>query len=105
MLDGNLSLMQMGKIDCALYMAINQIKRFYASILSSHTTGGVTANFAMLGMSLLPKRAIIDFVAKIVIKQTSNIEVPEGVQETEYVFEKGASNVAVREMSKRLNMY
>ncbi|KAG5512819.1 hypothetical protein RHGRI_038787 [Rhododendron griersonianum] len=47
--EGSFSLMQMGKIACALYNYQLDAKRFYISILASPTTGGVTASFGMLG--------------------------------------------------------
>ncbi|CAN4119673.1 unnamed protein product [Withania somnifera] len=48
MREGSLSLMQMAKISYALYDYQLNKKLFYASILTSSTTGGVTASFGML---------------------------------------------------------
>ncbi|GAU37453.1 hypothetical protein TSUD_206890 [Trifolium subterraneum] len=49
MQEGSLSLMQMAKISSALHeYQINQ-KLFYVPVLTSPTTGGVTASFGMLG--------------------------------------------------------
>ncbi|XP_073222450.1 acetyl-coenzyme A carboxylase carboxyl transferase subunit beta, chloroplastic [Cicer arietinum] len=90
MQDGSLSLMQMAKISSALYnYQINQ-KLFYVAILTSPTTGGVTASFGMLGDIIIAEpNAYIAFAGKRVIEQTLNTEVPEGSQSAEFLFEKG----------------
>nr|YP_009161298.1 AccD [Wisteria floribunda]AJC10047.1 AccD [Wisteria floribunda]QJQ79578.1 acetyl-CoA carboxylase carboxyltransferase beta subunit [Wisteria brachybotrys]QJQ79817.1 acetyl-CoA carboxylase carboxyltransferase beta subunit [Wisteria floribunda]UJT97081.1 acetyl-CoA carboxylase carboxyltransferase beta subunit [Wisteria floribunda] len=90
MQEGSLSLMQMAKISCALYdYQINQ-KLFYVSILTSPTTGGVTASFGMLGDIIIAEpNAYIAFAGKRVIEQTLNKEVPEGSQSAEFLFQKG----------------
>ncbi|KAB5537840.1 hypothetical protein DKX38_015373 [Salix brachista] len=49
MQEGSLSLMQMAKISAALYDYQSNKKLVYVSILTSPTTGGVTASFGMLG--------------------------------------------------------
>ncbi|MFQ6647975.1 hypothetical protein Gotur_021474 [Gossypium turneri] len=49
MQEGSLSLMQLAKISSALYDYQSNKKLFYVSILTSPTTGGVTASFGMLG--------------------------------------------------------
>nr|ANA08891.1 acetyl-CoA carboxylase subunit [Syringa reticulata] len=96
MQEGSLSLMQMAKISSALYDFQSNKKLFYISILASPTTGGVTASFGMLGDIIIAEpNAYIAFAGKRVIEQTLNIEVPEGVQETEYLFEKGAFDLIV----------
>nr|QJQ75547.1 acetyl-CoA carboxylase carboxyltransferase beta subunit [Glycyrrhiza asymmetrica] len=90
MQEGSLSLMQMAKISSALYdYQINQ-KLFYVSLLTSPTTGGVTASFGMLGDIIIAEpNAYIAFAGKRVIEQTLNKEVPEGSQSAEFLFEKG----------------
>ncbi|YP_002149743.1 acetyl-CoA carboxylase beta subunit (chloroplast) [Cicer arietinum] len=90
MQEGSLSLMQMAKISSALYnYQINQ-KLFYVAILTSPTTGGVTASFGMLGDIIIAEpNAYIAFAGKRVIEQTLNTEVPEGSQSAEFLFEKG----------------
>nr|YP_010176769.1 acetyl-CoA carboxylase carboxyltransferase beta subunit [Vicia costata]QSQ72470.1 acetyl-CoA carboxylase carboxyltransferase beta subunit [Vicia costata] len=91
MQEGSLSLIQMAKISCALYnYQINQ-KLFYIAILASPTTGGVTASFGMLGDIVIAEpNAYIAFAGKRVIEELLKIEVPEGVQSAEFLFEKGA---------------
>lgn len=90
MQEGSLSLMQMAKISSALYnYQINQ-KLFYVPILTSPTTGGVTASFGMLGDIIIAEpNAYIAFAGKRVIEQTLNKEVPEGSQSAEFLFQKG----------------
>nr|UZC30764.1 acetyl-CoA carboxylase carboxyltransferase beta subunit [Medicago rugosa] len=90
MQEGSLSLMQMAKISCALYNYQINEKLFYVPILTSPTTGGVTASFGMLGDIIIAEPdAYIAFAGKRVIEQTLNIEVPEGSQSAEFLFEKG----------------
>nr|YP_009967606.1 acetyl-CoA carboxylase beta subunit [Zomicarpella amazonica]QIS89859.1 acetyl-CoA carboxylase beta subunit [Zomicarpella amazonica] len=93
MQEGSLSLMQMAKISSALYnYQLNKInkKLFYVSILTSPTTGGVTASFGMLGDIIIAEpNAYIAFAGKRVIEQTLNKAVPDGSQAAEYSFHKG----------------
>nr|YP_010512626.1 acetyl-CoA carboxylase beta subunit [Eysenhardtia texana]UXL84033.1 acetyl-CoA carboxylase beta subunit [Eysenhardtia texana] len=90
MQEGSLSLMQMAKISSALYDYQTNKKLFYVSILTSPTTGGVTASFGMLGDIIIAEpNAYIAFAGKRVIEQTLNKTVPEGYQAAEYLFHKG----------------
>nr|YP_010144518.1 acetyl-CoA carboxylase beta subunit [Lonicera ruprechtiana]QQL92869.1 acetyl-CoA carboxylase beta subunit [Lonicera ruprechtiana] len=96
MQEGSLSLMQMAKISSSLYDFQTNQKLFYVSILTSPTTGGVTASFGMLGDVIFAEPdAYIAFAGKRVIELTLNKEVPEGSQETEYLFEKGLFDLVV----------
>nr|YP_009757862.1 acetyl-CoA carboxylase beta subunit [Eurystyles cotyledon]QIM61271.1 acetyl-CoA carboxylase beta subunit [Eurystyles cotyledon] len=90
MQEGGLSLMQMAKISSASYDYQSKKKFFYVSILTSPTTGGVTASFGMLGDIIIAEpNAYIAFAGKRVIEQTLNKTVPDGLQEAEYSFHKG----------------
>nr|YP_009485146.1 AccD [Barclaya kunstleri]YP_010391460.1 acetyl-CoA carboxylase beta subunit [Barclaya rotundifolia]AUD56332.1 AccD [Barclaya kunstleri]UPX03415.1 acetyl-CoA carboxylase beta subunit [Barclaya rotundifolia] len=90
MQEGSLSLMQMAKISSALYNYQSNKKLFYISILTSPTTGGVTASFGMLGDIIIAEpNAYIAFAGKRVIEQTLKKIVPEGSQVAEYSFNKG----------------
>ena len=90
MQEGSLSLMQMAKISSALYDYQSNKKLFYVSILTTPTTGGVTASFGMLGDIIIAEpNAYIAFAGKRVIEQTLNKTVPEGSQAAEYLFHKG----------------
>ena len=90
MQEGSLSLMQMAKISSALFDYQSNKKLFYVSILTSPTTGGVTASFGMLGdIIICEPNAYVAFAGKRVIEETLNTTVPEGSQEAEYLFDKG----------------
>uniref|UniRef100_A0A2L1DE27 Acetyl-coenzyme A carboxylase carboxyl transferase subunit beta n=1 Tax=Diospyros vieillardii TaxID=589131 RepID=A0A2L1DE27_9ERIC len=96
MQEGSLSLMQMAKISSALYDYQSNKKLFYVSILTSPTTGGVTASFGMLGDIIIAEpNAYIAFAGKRVIEQTLNKTVPEGSQGAEYLFQKGLFDLIV----------
>nr|YP_009440166.1 acetyl-CoA carboxylase beta subunit [Gynostemma longipes]ANI25194.1 acetyl-CoA carboxylase beta subunit [Gynostemma pentaphyllum]ART64981.1 acetyl-CoA carboxylase beta subunit [Gynostemma pentaphyllum]ATG86909.1 acetyl-CoA carboxylase beta subunit [Gynostemma longipes]WLW41657.1 acetyl-CoA carboxylase carboxyltransferase beta subunit [Gynostemma pentaphyllum]WMI39236.1 acetyl-CoA carboxylase carboxyltransferase beta subunit [Gynostemma pentaphyllum] len=96
MQEGSLSLMQMAKISSALYDYQSNQKLFYVSILTSPTTGGVTASFGMLGDIIIAEpNAYIAFAGKRVIEQTLNKTVPEGSQAAEYLFHKGLFDLIV----------
>nr|YP_010689948.1 acetyl-CoA carboxylase carboxyltransferase beta subunit [Ceratostigma griffithii]WBR75738.1 acetyl-CoA carboxylase carboxyltransferase beta subunit [Ceratostigma griffithii] len=96
MQEGSLSLMQMGKIASILYNYQLNEKLFYISILTSPTTGGVTASFGMLGNVVIGEPdSYIAFAGKRVIEETLKIEVPEGVQETDNLFDKGLFDLVV----------
>nr|YP_010744538.1 acetyl-CoA carboxylase beta subunit [Begonia cathayana]WET57929.1 acetyl-CoA carboxylase beta subunit [Begonia cathayana] len=90
MQEGSLSLMQMAKISSALFDYQSNKNLFYVSILTSPTTGGVTASFGMLGDIIIAEpNAYIAFAGKRVIEQTLNKTLPEGSQSAEYLFHKG----------------
>nr|YP_010986772.1 acetyl-CoA carboxylase subunit beta [Pinguicula vulgaris]WOL38163.1 acetyl-CoA carboxylase subunit beta [Pinguicula vulgaris] len=96
MQEGSLSLMQMAKISSALYDYQFNQKLFYVSILTSPTTGGVTASFGMLGDIIIAEpNSYIAFAGKRVIEQTLNKTVPEGSQAAEYLFQKGLFDLIV----------
>ena len=58
------------------------------SLLTSPTRGGVTASFGMLGDIIIGEPdATIAFAGK---REVMKIEVPKGVQEAEYLLEKGS---------------
>ncbi|XP_051145765.1 acetyl-CoA carboxylase beta subunit (chloroplast) [Andrographis paniculata] len=96
MQEGSLSLMQMAKISSALYDYQSNTKLFYVSILTSPTTGGVTASFGMLGDIIIAEpNSYIAFAGKRVIEQTLNKTVPEGLQVSEYLFQKGLFDLIV----------
>ncbi|GAA0152459.1 hypothetical protein LIER_10938 [Lithospermum erythrorhizon] len=90
MQEGSLSLMQMAKISAALYDYQSNKQLFYVAVLTSPTTGGVTASFGTLGDIIIAEpNAYIAFAGKRVIEQTLNKTVPDGSQEAEYLFQKG----------------
>nr|YP_010166125.1 acetyl-CoA carboxylase carboxyltransferase beta subunit [Rhipsalis teres]QRV60098.1 acetyl-CoA carboxylase carboxyltransferase beta subunit [Rhipsalis teres] len=96
MQEGSLSLMQMAKISAALHKYQTNLKLFYISILTSPTTGGVTASFGMLGdLNITEPNADIAFAGKRVIEQTLNLTVPEDLQTAENFFQKGLLDLIV----------
>nr|YP_010006718.1 AccD [Passiflora cerradensis]QNR05485.1 AccD [Passiflora cerradensis] len=96
MQEGSLSLMQMAKISSALYDYKKNPNSFFLSILTSPTTGGVTASFGMLGDIIIGEPdAYIAFAGKRVIEQLLNIVVPEGSQIAEVLFENGSLDLIV----------
>nr|UDZ59276.1 acetyl-coA carboxylase beta subunit [Helanthium bolivianum] len=96
MQEGSLSLMQMAKISSALYNYQLNKKLFYVPILTSPTTGGVTASFGMLGDVIIAEPdALIAFAGKRVIEQTLKKEIPDGCQVSEYLFPKGLFDLMV----------
>ena len=89
MMEGILSLMQMGKTSAVLGL-LHEIGVPYISVLTNPTTGGVTASFAMLGdANLAEPGALIGFAGPRVIEQTIKQELPEGFQRSEFLLEHG----------------
>ena len=81
MQEGILSLMQMAKISAALHIHQSCAKLLYISILTSPTTGGVTASFAMLGDLIIAEpNAVIGFAGRRVIEQTLKEKLPDDFQ-------------------------
>jgi acetyl-CoA carboxylase carboxyl transferase subunit beta len=79
--EGIMSLMQMAKISGALHVHQNEANLLYISILTSPTTGGVTASFGMLGDVIIAEpQAIIGFAGRRVIEQTLREELPDDFQ-------------------------
>nr|YP_009931834.1 carboxytransferase beta subunit [Leiospora eriocalyx]QNR90525.1 carboxytransferase beta subunit [Leiospora eriocalyx] len=96
MQEGSLSLMQMAKISSVLCDYQSSKKLFYISILTSPTTGGVTASFGMLGDIIIAEPyAYIAFAGKRVIEQTLKKAMPEGSQAAESLLRKGLLDAIV----------
>nr|YP_009673726.1 acetyl-CoA carboxylase carboxyltransferase beta subunit [Cuscuta mexicana]QDF46424.1 acetyl-CoA carboxylase carboxyltransferase beta subunit [Cuscuta mexicana] len=94
--EGSLSLMQMAKISSALYDYQANKRLFYVSILTSPTTGGVTASFAMLGDVIITEPGtFVAFAGPRVVQQILNETIPEEEQEAESLFEKGFFDLIV----------
>nr|YP_007476360.1 AccD [Trithuria inconspicua]CCJ32526.1 AccD [Trithuria inconspicua] len=96
MQEGSLSLMQMAKIAAALNDYQSKKESFYVSILTSPTTGGVTASFGMLGDIIIAEPdATIAFAGKRVIEDILKTPVPEDSQVAEYLFPMGLFDTMV----------
>nr|QCI05435.1 acetyl-CoA carboxylase, carboxyl transferase subunit beta [Crouania attenuata] len=111
MQEGMLSLMQMAKISSALYKHQQQ-GLIYLTLLTSPTTGGVTASFAMLGDLILAEpKALIAFAGRRVIEQTIKENLPDNFQTSEYLFQHGFIDLIISrtnmrdELSKILSFY
>lgn len=96
MQEGIFSLMQMAKISAALHVHQNKANLTYIAILTSPTTGGVTASFGMLGDIIIAEpQAIIGFAGRRVIEQTLREELPDDFQTAEYLLEHGLLDLVV----------
>jgi acetyl-CoA carboxylase carboxyl transferase subunit beta len=96
MQEGILSLMQMAKISAALHVHQNCAKLLYIAVLTSPTTGGVTASFAMLGDLIFAEpKALIGFAGRRVIEQTLQEQLPEDFQTSEYLLHHGLLDLIV----------
>nr|YP_009486982.1 acetyl-CoA carboxylase carboxyltransferase beta subunit [Lysiphyllum hookeri]AWB13205.1 acetyl-CoA carboxylase carboxyltransferase beta subunit [Lysiphyllum hookeri] len=105
MQEGSLSLMQMAKIASALYDYQVTKNLFYISVLTTPTTGGVTASFGMLGDVIITEpQAYIAFAGKRVIEQTLKKTVPEGSQESENLKSKGTCDFIVSRQFLKLTL-
>ncbi|OIO59671.1 MAG: acetyl-CoA carboxylase carboxyl transferase subunit beta [Verrucomicrobia bacterium CG_4_10_14_3_um_filter_43_23] len=89
MYEGILSLMQMAKTSAALSrLALAGLP--YISVLTNPTMAGVMASFASLGDIILAEPgALIGFAGPRVIKETTQQELPEGFQTSEFLLERG----------------
>ena len=96
MQEGVLSLMQMAKIASALHIYQSSANLLYFSILTSPTTGGVTASFAMLGDLIFAEpNALIGFAGRRVIEQTLQEKLPDNFQTSEYLLDHGFCDLII----------
>lgn len=96
MQEGILSLMQMAKISAALYSHQCTARLSYISILTTPTTGGVTASFAMLGDVIIAEpKAVIGFAGRRVIEQTLGETLPDDFQTAEYLMDHGLVDLII----------
>ena len=89
MYEGIMSLMQMAKTSGALQRHSDAGLSFI-TLLTNPTFGGVTASYASLGdINLAEPGALIGFAGPRVIKDTTQMELPDGFQTAEFLLEKG----------------
>ena len=104
MYEGILSLMQMAKTSAALaYLSKKGLP--FISVLTNPTMAGVMASFASLGDIILAEpKALIGFAGPRVIKDTTQQDLPEGFQTSEFLLEHGFLDQIVSrlEMKERL---
>jgi acetyl-CoA carboxylase carboxyl transferase subunit beta len=104
MQEGMLSLMQMAKVSSALYRH-RKLGLLYISILTSPTTGGVTASFAMLGDLIIAEpNALIAFAGRRVIEQTIRQDLPSNFQTSEYLFHHGFIDLIIPRTQLKLKL-
>jgi len=105
MQEGMLSLMQMAKISSALYKH-SESGLTYFTLLTSPTTGGVTASFAMLGDIIIAEpKALIAFAGRRVIEQTIKEDLPDNFQTSEYLFKHGFIDLIVSRIKMKQTLY
>jgi acetyl-CoA carboxylase carboxyl transferase subunit beta len=93
MQEGAVSLMQMTKISAAI-KRFGKTGNMYITILTNPTTGGVSASFAMLGDIIISEpKALIGFAGPRVIEQTIKQKLPEGFQSSEFLQDKGFTDM------------
>ena len=96
MQEGILSLMQMAKISAALQIYQSCENLLYISVLTSPTTGGVTASFGMLGDLIFAEpKALIGFAGRRVIEQTLQEQLPDDFQTAESLLHHGLLDLIV----------
>lgn len=88
--EGALSLMQLAKITAALERYQSEANLLYISIITSPTTGGATASFALLGdLVFAEPNALIGFAGRRLIEQSLTTKLPLDFQTAEYFMSKG----------------
>ena len=89
MQEGILSLMQMPRTTIMI-QTLREKKIPYIVLLTSPTTGGVTASYAMLGdIHIAEPNALIGFAGPRVIENTIKENLPDGFQKSEYLLDHG----------------
>jgi len=107
MQEGTLSLMQMAKTSGALERHM-EAGLPYIVIMTHPTTAGVTASFASLGdLTIAEPKALIGFAGPRVIKDTTQAELPEGFQSSEFLLKKGMIDRIVdrHDLRNELSLY
>ena len=107
MYEGMLSLMQMAKTSGALRRH-KDAGLAYIVIMTHPTTAGVTASFASLGdLTIAEPKALIGFAGPRVIKDTTQAELPEGFQSSEFLLKKGMIDRIVdrHDLREELSLY
>ena len=95
MQEGILSLMQLAKTSQAL-ARFSQAGLPYISILTNPTMAGVMASYASLGDVIIAEpEALIGFAGPRVIKETTQQDLPEGFQTSEFLLDRGLIDMIV----------
>lgn len=95
MYEGMLSLMQMAKTSAAVKRH-DSAGLAYISVLTHPTMAGVMASFATLGDVIVAEtNALIGFAGPRVIKETTQQDLPEGFQRSEFLLKHGLIDMVV----------
>jgi acetyl-CoA carboxylase carboxyl transferase subunit beta len=95
MYEGMFSLMQMAKTSAALARHA-EAGLPYISILTHPTMAGVMASYATLGDLIIAEpNALIGFAGPRVIKETTQQDLPEGFQKSEFLLKHGLIDIVV----------
>lgn len=95
MYEGMFSLMQMAKTSAALARHA-EAGLPYISVLTHPTTAGVMASYATLGDVIIAEpNALIGFAGPRVIKETTQQDLPEGFQRSEFLLKHGLLDIVV----------
>ncbi len=96
MYEGMYSLMQMAKTSAALARHA-EAGLLYVPVLTHPTTAGVMASFATLGDVIVAEPgALIGFAGPRVIKETTQQDLPEGFQRSEFLLQHGLLDKVVK---------
>ena len=104
MQEGILSLMQMAKTSAAL-AKLRAAGLPYIAVLTNPTMAGVMASYATLGDVIVAEPgALIGFAGARVIKETTNQDLPEGFQSSEFLLKRGLIDMIIhrKEMKSKL---
>ncbi len=99
--EGILSLMQMAKTSGALALHA-KAGLPYIAVLTHPTTAGVMASFASLGDVIIAEpKALIGFAGPRVIRETTQQDLPQGFQTSEFLQERGLLDAIVHRKQLR----
>ena len=104
MQEGILSLMQLAKTSAAL-ARLSEAGLPFFSILTNPTMAGVMASYASLGDVIIAEpEALIGFAGPRVIKETTQQDLPEGFQTSEFLLEHGLVDMIIPRSEMRERM-
>ena len=93
--------MQLAKTSAAL-AKLSEAGLPYFSILTNPTMAGVMASYASLGDVIIAEpEALIGFAGPRVIKETTQQDLPEGFQTSEFLLERGLVDMIVSRLEMR----
>ena len=104
MQEGILSLMQLAKTSAAL-ARLSEAGLPFFSILTNQTMAGVMSSYASLGDVIIAEpEALIGFAGPRVIKETTQQDLPEGFQTSEFLLKHGLVDVIIPRSEMRERM-